>query len=287
MDNLGPVCPGGVKQGYSLPFVSLPPLSRIPVTMLLPCLRLKREALWEEVASPYQGGHGDWPVVAGPGEYTPITSWLPSALGSSAPSSTFVDSTRTSCFEVPHRDPQSYHSGFTSGLVDGVTGSQGWLPACADTSISLVVPLVCSQEHSGRTHCLPMEGTSFWLSHCPRVFTKILAPVAVHLHMQGCLMYPYTDQIFHAQASFLQACRTPNISLRCHFTLGFIVNLAKLALIPCQVMPHLGAMIDTARGILFPSPERFKMNVHAAQELLCHNQVSAGYLQHVTGLHLP
>ncbi len=96
----------------------------------------------------------------------------------------------------------------------------------------------------------------------------MLAPVAAHLHMQGCLMYPYIDDIFHAQASFLQACRTHNISLCCHFTLGFIVNLTKSALVPSQVMLHLGAMIDMARGILFPSPPRLEAIMHTAQELL-------------------
>ena len=39
-----------VHQGYSLPFVNIPPLSRIPVKTLLPRLRLKREPLWREVA---------------------------------------------------------------------------------------------------------------------------------------------------------------------------------------------------------------------------------------------
>ncbi len=59
-------------------------------------------------------------------------------------------------------------------------------------------------------------GSSFWLSpppSPPRVFTKILAPVAAHLHMQGRLMYPYIANIFHAEASFLQVSRTRDISL--------------------------------------------------------------------------
>ncbi len=97
-------------------------------------------------------------------------------------------------------------------------------------------------------------------------------------------MYPYIDDIFHGQASLLQACRTRDISLRCHFTLGFIVNIAKSALIPSQVMLHSGAMVDMTRGILFPSPPRLEAIVHAAQELLCLTQVSAGHLRHVMGL---
>ncbi len=107
--------------------------------------------------------------------------------------------------------------------------------------------------------------------HCLRVFTKLLDPVAAHLHLQGCLMYPYIDDIFHAKASLRQVPHALNLSLRCHFTLGFIVNLTKSALIPSQVMLHLGAMIDMAKGVVFPSPDRL-------------TQVSAQCLPRVTDL---
>ena len=82
----------------------------------------------------------------------------------------------------------------------------------------------------------------FGLASAPRVFTKILAPVAAHLHLQGCLMYPYIDDIFHAQASQHQVAQTRDISLRCHLLLGFVINVTKSALVPSQVMLHLGAI---------------------------------------------
>ncbi len=116
---------------------------------------------------PYQGGCGDCRVVTGrEGGGTAITFWIPSALLGSAPSSTFVDSTRIFVFRT--ETLSSIIQDFTSCLVDGVTGSQGCLPACADTSVSLAFPSVCSHECSGRTHCLPLEGSSTWLSHCPQ-----------------------------------------------------------------------------------------------------------------------
>ncbi len=105
------------------------------------------------------------------------------------------------------------------------------------------------------------------------VFTKLLSPVVAHLHLQGCLMHPYIYDVYHAPASFCQACRAQDISLHCHFMLGFIVNLTKMALVLPQVMLHLGVMMDTARGILFPSPVRLDKNVRVAQELLCLTQV--------------
>ncbi len=66
-------------------------------------------------------------------------------------------------------------------------------------------------------------------------------------------MYRYIDVICHAQASLCQVSH--DLGLCCHFTLGFVVNLTKSALVPFLVMPHLGEMIDMARGLSFhPQP---------------------------------
>ncbi len=93
----------------------------------------------------------------------------------------------------------------------------------------------------------------FGLATTPMVFTKFLIPVAAHLHLQGCLMVHASLHRPHLSCSgFHPSGMSHSRHLHCHFTLGFIVNLSKSALVPSQVMLHLGAMIDTARGILFP-----------------------------------
>ncbi len=68
-----------------------------------------------------------------------------------------------------------------------------------------------------------------------------MLPLVAHLHLQGHVMYPCLDDMFHAQASLLQVSLTYDVILRLHFTLGFIINLKKLALMPTQVLLHLGA----------------------------------------------
>ncbi len=184
----------------------------------------------------------------------------------------------SSC-QVLHGDPDLYSVGSPQGLVDGVAESEGRVSACADTPQALAVSSVCSQEPGRGRHCLSMEGSPFWLSHC-----QLLAPLAAHLHLQGCLMYPYIDDIFHAQASTSQTARTRDISLHCHFKVSFIINLKKSALVPSQVMLHLGALIDTARGLGFPSPALTETIIHATQDLLGISQISALCLHQVTGL---
>ncbi len=86
-----------IRQGYmySLPFVRPPLLSLSPVETLLPRLQCKRLALWEKVSSlTNQEGRGHWSTSLGTrGDFIPIISWPPSTLVSSAPSSTYTDST--------------------------------------------------------------------------------------------------------------------------------------------------------------------------------------------------
>ncbi len=275
-----------VRQGYSLPFVNIPPLSRIPVETPLPRLRLKREALWEEVASLLTKGAVE-------------TVQLSQDQGGFY-SHYFLATKRTGGFRPilnlrglnTYLRVSKFRMETLSSIIQGL--HPGWWMVSLDLKDAyLHVPIHPShwrylrfalRNAAGELIVYQWKVLPFGLATAPRVFTKILAPVAAHLHMQGCLMYPYIDDIFHAEASFLQACRTRDTSLRCHFMLGFIVNLAKSALVPSQVLLHLGAMIDTARGILFPSPPRLEAIVHAAQELLSLTQVSARYLRHVIGL---
>ena len=78
-------------------------------------------------------------------------------------------------------------------------------------------------EFGGEAHCLLMERSPHWLSHCPHDLHPApgtYIPVVAHLHLQGILAHPHIDKIFHAQASFPLACRTHDINLHCHFALG-------------------------------------------------------------------
>ncbi len=149
--NLGPVRPGGDLTGLFTPFCESSSFVEDPCRDAIATLALEEKgAVQRSSIPPYQGGRGVYPVVAGPGRG-----------GGGIYSYYFLATKRTRgswtqhvplCFKVPHGDTQFYYSGFTSGLVDSVAGSQGCLSACADTSISLAVPSVCSQEFGERTH---------------------------------------------------------------------------------------------------------------------------------------
>ena len=136
-------------------------------------------------------------------------------------------STRSS--RVPYRDHQVCYSGFSPGLVDGLAGSQGCLFLYADSPVPHWRFLWFALGNvEGDLIIYQWKVLPFDLATTPRVFTNLLAPVAAPLQLSGCLMYPYIDNIFYDQVSFCQVCRAHDISLCCHFILGFIVNLAEM-----------------------------------------------------------
>ncbi len=124
----------------------------------------------------------------------------------------------------------------------------------------------------------------FGLASAPRVCTKMLAPIAAHLHLRNMSMYPYIDDIFHAQISRGSVILTRDASVCLHLQLGFVINLAKSSLIPSQVMTHLGAWIDTLNGWVRPSQNKVQEINQVSADLLANGFVSAGRLQSIVGL---
>ncbi len=185
----------------------------------------------------------------------PLVLERPCALVGSAPFPTSVDSTHSSCFKVRHGDPHLY----SAGLVDGVIGSQRCLFAYTDPPQSMAASSVCPQEPSRGADCISMEGSPCWSTHSPRVFTIPLAAVEAHLLLWGCILCPYITLMTSYMVRRLPT-RWPalaiSLSFHCHFRLGFVIDLQKLTLILSQVMIYLGGLINTARGLVFPSLAR-------------------------------
>ena len=113
------------------------------------------------------------------------------------------------------------------------------------------------RNRAGEHDFLSMESSPFWPCHCPQSFYQTFGPCcgpSASTGMSDVSQVPYIDGIFYAHVSFRQACCTCDLNLRCYFELGFIINLSKSALVPAQVMLHLGALIDMAQGPVSPPP---------------------------------
>ncbi len=133
---------------------------------------------------PAQGGHGACRDVVGPGRDLLILVLATKRTGSD-PFSISEDSTHFFVFEVPYGDPPLYSAWSSQRLVDGVAGSQGRLSACSNPPQLLVVSSVCPQEPRRGAHCLSLF---IKVLPAPEFLTKLLVPLAAHLHLQECLI---------------------------------------------------------------------------------------------------
>ena len=141
---------------------------------------------------PNQGGCGDGRSVAGPrGILFPLLPGYQAHWGVLPhPQPAWTQLIYSNC-QVPHGDPHLYSTGSSQRLVDDVAGSQGHLFACADTPVIGGIFGLLSGTRQGCSIVYQWKVLPFGLATAPRVFAKLLAPQAAHLHLQGCPMYPY------------------------------------------------------------------------------------------------
>jgi len=93
--------------------------------------------------------------------------------------------------------------------------------------------------------CLP-----FGLSESPRVFTKVLRPVAAWFRSMGMILVVYLDDWLLLARSAAQAADQIRIVVTTLEQLGFQVNRTKSVLTPQQVMPFLGVEVDLLSMLL-------------------------------------
>ncbi len=207
-----------VSQGYSLPFrVEPPPLSRIPYETPLPRLPDKRQLLWDGISSLLHKGAVE--VVhrpeASPGYYSHYFL-APKKTGDLRPILNLRGLNKFLRVDT-------FRMETLTSILLGI--HQGWWMVSLDLKDAyLYVPIHRSHWRYMRFAlrnsagilvvyqwtCLP-----FGLATAPRVFTKVMLPLVAHLHQQGRVMYPYLDDIFHAQASHLQVCLTRDVAYDC------------------------------------------------------------------------
>ena len=96
----------------------------------------------------------------------------------------------------------------------------------------------------------------FGLTTAPRAFTKVLQPLLAFLRRQGIVLYAYLDDILVVASdpqSLVQAVHRTCLFLT---DMGFIVNLKKSDLTPCQDLVYIGARFRTDLGMVFLPPPR-------------------------------
>ena len=88
------------------------------------------------------------------------------------------------------------------------------------------------------------------------LFTKILAPVIAFLRRQGILLYVYLDDILIRASSRTALQNAIPVVLMTLALAGFIINIAKSDLEPCQDLVYIGGRFRTDLGLVVPPQDR-------------------------------
>jgi hypothetical protein len=98
------------------------------------------------------------------------------------------------------------------------------------------------------------QALPFGLNHSPRLFTKVMRPIAQYLRAEGIRCMFYIDDILIVADSITQANLHSKITTDLLTSLGFLINWEKSILQPTQVIEFLGTLIDT-RSMDFRVPD--------------------------------
>lgn len=89
-------------------------------------------------------------------------------------------------------------------------------------------------------NCLP-----FGLNIAPRIFTKLLKPVAKYLRQKGCKIIIYLDDVLIIGDNFNECSQSVKWVGNLLEQLGFIINQEKSVLTPSQRLEYLGYVFDS------------------------------------------
>ena len=123
----------------------------------------------------------------------------------------------------------------------------------------------------------------FGLSTAPLVFTRLLQPLAIYVHLKGHLLHRYIDDLLPRQQIRLQVYFNTQFLLDVLHRLGWRVNEGKSMLIPSQDFTYVGVHYLTHRGVMIPPDDRIAKIILAILPLL-RGSVTARYVLSVLGL---
>lgn len=136
-------------------------------------------------------------------------------------------------------------------------------------------------QHKNITYqfkCLP-----FGLTSAPRVFTKVLKPLASYLRGMGLRICMYIDDMLILNALETGAKRDVALLIHMLENLGFVINYKKSILVPFQEIEFLGVLINSI-NMEFSLPEnKLKNMIKECKSLVSLGTASQADLAHIIG----
>jgi hypothetical protein len=236
--------------GLHLSFTHIPPMSSTPRPIILPRNSIKAQVLIQEVQSLLQKKALEEVTDNSPGFYSHVFT-VPKKSGGFRP---VIDLKILNSFiRCPKFKMESDRS-IREQLRQGE-----WTTSIDFTDAYLHIPI---WEHHKSFLRLHIQGRSFQftamcfgLNIAPRVFTKLLEPVASHLRTRGILVHRYLDDWLIRGPSKSIVQDHTSYALQLFNKLGLLVNLKKSELEPRTKFVFLGMDLDLELAWVRPTED--------------------------------
>ena len=125
-----------------------------------------------------------------------------------------------------------------------------------------------------RNRCYAFQGLSFGLNTAPRVFTKLIKPIAASLRKRGIQIIVYLDDFLILGSSIKESKANTQLTLDLLQWLGFTIIWEKSMLVPTQSLTFLGLSIDS-QSMSLSLLEKKIMNIQSKCQSLIRNPTSS------------
>ena len=132
--------------------------------------------------------------------------------------------------------------------------------------------------------CYQFKALPFGLCSAPRIFTKLMKPIAAFLRRKSIRVLIYLDDFLLLAATKEEAVKNTHLLITLLQSLGFIINFKKSSLTPSQVITFLGFKIDSTSMMLSLPAEKINKILDCAHRLLAPQRITLRNLASLIGL---
>ena len=132
--------------------------------------------------------------------------------------------------------------------------------------------------------CYQFKALPFGLCSAPRIFTKLMKPIAAFLRRKSIQVIIYLDDFLLLAATKEEAVKNTHLLITLLQSLGFRINFKKSSLTPSQVITFLGFKIDSTSMMLSLPAEKINKILDCAHRLLAPQRITLRNLASLIGL---
>ena len=132
--------------------------------------------------------------------------------------------------------------------------------------------------------CYQFKALPFGLCSAPRIFTKVLKPVAAFLRRKAIRVLIYLDDFLLLAATVEEAVENTQLVVTLLQSLGFTINLKKSLLVPTQVITFLGFQVDSMCMMISLPADKANKILDCCRRLLVSQSITLRNLASFLGL---